>query len=99
MKMLTAEIIKSLKKTPLYSQEKNPNPAILVKFFCPWNQWTWYVTEGDLQENGDWLFFGLVEGFEKELGYFLLSELESVKGPGGLKIERDMHFEGNLKDV
>lgn len=37
-------------------------------------------------------FFGLVDGFEKELGYFSLSELESVKGPLGLKIERDLYF-------
>ena len=27
-----------------------------------------------------------------ELGYTLLSELESVRGPGGLKIERDLWF-------
>jgi hypothetical protein len=40
------------------------------------------------------MFFGLVEGHEKELGYFNLSELQSVKGPFGLKIERDMHFDG-----
>jgi hypothetical protein len=99
MKLLTAEIIKTLKKTPLYSQEKNENPKIIVKFFCPWNQWTWYVTEGDEQEDGDWLFFGMVHGEEKELGYFVLSELESITGPGGLKIERDLHFEGNLKDI
>ena len=29
---------------------------------------------------------------EKELGYFTLAELESVTGPGGLKIERDLYF-------
>jgi hypothetical protein len=99
MKMLTAENIKLLEKTPRYSQEKNKNPKVLVKFFCPWNQWTWYVTEGDKQEDGDWLFFGMVHGFEKELGYFQLSELTSLRGPGGLKIERDMHFEGTLEDI
>lgn len=36
--------------------------------------------------------FGLVVGLEKEFGYFLLSELESVKGPLGLKIERDRYW-------
>ena len=30
------------------------------------------------------------EGFEKELGYFSLSELESVRGPYGVGIERDL---------
>jgi len=38
------------------------------------------------------IFFGLVIGFEAEFGYFSLSELESVRGPLGLPIERDQHF-------
>ena len=59
-----------------------------VKFFCPWSNWTWYAAEFD----GEDLFFGLVDGFEKELGYFSLSELEGLTGPGGLKIERDLHW-------
>ena len=40
MKLLTKEIEKKLPK--LYSQEKVENPVIIVKFFCPWNQWTWF---------------------------------------------------------
>lgn len=44
----------------------------------------------------DWMFFGLVDGMERELGYFTLRQLESVKGPGGIAgIERDMYFEEN----
>jgi len=43
-------------------------------------------------EDGDWLFYGLVDGFEKEWGYFSLKELESVRGPLGLGIERDIYF-------
>lgn len=90
MKLLTQEIIKSL--PPLYSQEKNPDPLVRVKFFTPWSNWTWYATEGQKDEDGDWRFSGLVKGQETELGYFVLSELESVRGPFGLKIERDMYF-------
>lgn len=37
-------------------------------------------------------FFGLVKGFANELGPFMLNELESVKGPFGLGIERDKFF-------
>jgi len=37
-------------------------------------------------------FFGYVEGFSSEWGYFSLTELASVKGPFGLKIERDLHW-------
>ena len=41
----------------------------------------------------DFCFFGLVDGHEKELGDFLLSELEEVRGPMGLPIERDLHWQ------
>ena len=34
----------------------------------------------------------MVHGLEKEIGYFVLSELEGLIGPMGLKIERDKYF-------
>lgn len=37
----------------------------------------------------DYLFFGLVNGEEAELGYVSLREIMSITGPLGLKIERD----------
>jgi len=40
----------------------------------------------------DFQFFGLVDGMEKELGYFNLSELESIRGKFGLPVERDMYL-------
>ena len=40
----------------------------------------------------DVIFFGWVIGHEKELGYFNLKELESVRGRLNLGIERDLHF-------
>ncbi len=87
MKLLTKEILEKLPK--LYSQEEKGLEAVaVVKFFTPDSNWTWYATEFD----GEDLFFGLVDGFEKELGYFSLSELQSVKGALGLPIERDMYF-------
>jgi len=94
VKLLTKEIITKLDNAPLYSTDEQNISPIIVKFFCPWNNWTWYAVEGALNEDGDWEFFGLIEGHEKELGYFVLSELACVTGPGGLKIERDMHFDG-----
>ena len=102
MELLTDEIRGKLPK--LYSQENNPDPIVQVKFFTPWSNWAWYVIEGEpvLDEDGneeDFLFFGLVEGFEKELGYFSLRELESVKGPFGLTIERDLFFKGEPLSV
>ena len=60
-----------------------------MKFFTPDSNWTWYASEFD----GEDIFFGLVAGFEIELGYFSLSELKEARGPLGLPIERDRFFE------
>ena len=73
----------------LYSQENVADPLVRVKFFTPWAEWTWYGIEFD----GEDAFFGLVDGFERELGYFSLSELENLEGPSGLRVERDLYFE------
>lgn len=74
----------------LYANEELGLAAqALVKFFTPDAGWSWYAAEF----NGDDIFFGLVIGYELEFGYFSLSELESVRGPLGLPIERDLHFE------
>jgi len=88
MKLLTKEIREKL--PPLYSQDGLGGKAVVhVKFFTPDSSWTWYATEFD----GEDRFFGLVDGQEKELGYFSLKELESVRGPLGLPIERDLHWQ------
>ena len=89
MKLLTAEIRKAL--PALYSQEGKGWDAIAhVKFFSPYSGWTWYATEFD----GEDLFFGLVQGHEQELGYFSLSELESLTAMNGKLplVERDLYF-------
>jgi len=74
----------------LCAQEKLGADAVAyAKYFTPDSNWTWYATEFD----GEDTLFGLVEGFEKELGYFSLSELRAAKGPLGLPIERDLHWQ------
>ena len=96
MKLLTKELREKL--LPLYSQDgKGGKAVVYVKYFTPSSSWSWFITEGEpvLSESGteiDFKFFGLVFGHEKELGYVLLSELEEVRGPMGLPIERDLHF-------
>jgi len=90
MDLLPAEVRKLL--PPLYSQEETKDPIAQVKFFTPDSNWTWYATEGAEQED-DFLFFGYVIGLESEWGYFVLSELQSAKGPLGLPIERELYFE------
>ena len=87
MKLLTDELIKTL--PPLYSTENIKDPLIQCKFFTPDSSWSWYVLEFDKTNE---IFFGYVCGLERELGYFSLSELESVKGQLGLGVERDISF-------
>jgi hypothetical protein len=84
----------------LYAQDGKGMDAIAyVKFFDPTGSWTWYATEFD----GEDTFFGLVCGFEQELGYFSLNELKHCKdgfrGFKALPIERDLNWKPRpLKD-
>ena len=104
MVLLTKEKRKEI--PAMYSQDGLGGDAIAcLKMFTPDSSWTWYVIEGEsvLDEDDkviDFCFFGMVDGFEKELGYFLLSELEKIKGPLGLPIERDLYWKPTkLKDI
>ena len=96
MELLPNEV--QAKLPPLYSQEDKGWDAVAqVKFFTPWSNWTWWATEYDPATK---IFFGLVQGFEREPGYFSLEEMESVRGPGGLTIERDLYWTSKpLKEV
>ena len=89
MEVLPKEIEVTL--PPLYATVNiaTRNKIVKVKFFSPDTNWTWYVVEFDKLNR---IFFGYVCGIAKEWGYFSLDELEEVKGPLGLHIERDLHF-------
>ncbi|HJO66885.1 MAG TPA: DUF2958 domain-containing protein [Sphingomonas sanguinis] len=62
----------------------------VAKLFLPWTAGTWLVTEMD--DAG--LAFGLADlGFgTPEVGYISLDEIMEVEGPGGLRVERDIHW-------
>jgi hypothetical protein len=88
MRLLTKEL--ESRFAQLDSQESKGDEAVVVaKFFTPDSCWTWLATEYDPNTRE---FFGLVIGLETELGYFSLDELESVKGPLGLPVERDLYW-------
>jgi len=77
----------------LYTTEETrvDEKVLLVKFFDPYTQWTWYTCEYDPEER---LFFGYVVGQEKEWGEFSLDELESLMMPDNVtpRVERDVNF-------
>ena len=66
--------------------------APVVKLFCPWRAATWLISE--LNPDDPDLAHCLADlGFgTPELGSARISELAAVRGPGGLGIERDLHF-------
>lgn len=111
MKLITNEIIKLFEKYPIGSQDgKGGDATVIVKFFYPAGAATWLITEGNLikDENGnvsDIEMFGFCcpMGVEYgELGYVMLSDLESVEVIPGLKVERDLYFPNgkiNLRDA
>lgn len=100
MKLLTKDLLQKLQKQDPYhpsgpgrelTQEEE---MVLVKFFTPDANWTWYaVSASEDPDTHDVQFFGLVDGLELELGYFWLSELEAVRGKLGLPVERDLYWE------
>ena len=99
MKLMTKELEKKFEKYPLYSQEgKCDDAEVVVAYFNPCGAGTWLITEGEKQDDGDWLFFGYCHIFEWEWGYVSLSELEEIVLPFGLTIERDLHT-GNKKYI
>lgn len=91
MELLTDAIKKAL--PPLYATENIPfeEKEPTVKFFNPMGSQTWEIYEGS-PEGDDWRLFGMCDlGFgSPELGYVMLSELESIQLPMGMGIERDI---------
>lgn len=96
MELMTKEIERKFEKYPVGSQDGlGLDAKVLVKYFNPIGAGTWLIIEGDKLKNGEFEMFGYVDlgdSNNAEYGYVYLSELESIKLPGGLKIERDLHL-------
>lgn len=97
MKLILASQLKALKTNWTKTQEAAErgtqiDVAPVIKLFCPWGAATWLLTEVKPGEPN--ILFGLCDmGMGcPEIGYVSLSELEAIRGPGRLKIERDIHF-------
>lgn len=85
-------------RTPaLYATDGQGNDVIVqARYYLDRTYWEWFLIEYD----GEDLCFGLVSGFEVELGYFTLSELESAAEFISDKVRLDTDFEPKpLADV
>ena len=90
-KLMTKELGEKI--PALYANENvDDYDAVLApaKLFSPYTGWRWYITEWNAA-TGE--CFGLVEGFETELGYFDLTELSEATVFGRVPaVERDLYW-------
>lgn len=103
MKLLTEEIREKLLRNGeindvrMMLNQEPINFKPVVKLFTPDAQATWLLTEinPDYPDEA----FGLCDlglGYP-ELGYVQLSELEALRGPMDLPVERDRHFKARKR--
>lgn len=88
MLLLTKELLKKIPSTEAAYSTKDP--IVWVKFFYPDFSWTWYLCGYDPDSD---IAFGLVDGWEIEIGDFSVQELRQTKGKLGCSIERDLYFD------
>ena len=97
MKLITKEIERKLPALGATDGKDPSSVPVVFKLFNPAGAGTWYITEGDLTTG---TLFGLCDlGMGAEIGYVDFNELKGVKLRFGLKIERDLHWEGTLADA
>lgn len=88
MKLMTEEL--KARFAEVGDQGEVSDPLIVAKFFNPCGRETWYATEYDPEHH---TCYGYVTGMlEDEWGSFSIAELESIRLPFGLGIERDLYF-------
>ncbi len=104
MKLFTKQQKEKLIKNHLHHKEywNDEHPQYKefkaeVKLFNAGGIGRWYLSELNPDTN---VAFGLCELTEQELGYVSIDELQSIKGWGGLGIERDKFFKPTaFKDI
>ena len=91
-KLITKELGETIPALYAYEDVEDYNSVLAhMKLFSPYTGWRWYVTEWEAETG---LCFGLVEGFETELGYFQLTELAETTVFGGVPaVERDLYWQ------
>ena len=92
MKLLTADLKKKLTKAGY------DNMKPICKLFMPWGRATWLITGMD--RNG--VLYGFADlgmGCVEWGGIESLEGLEAIRGPFGMKIERDLYWTPSEQEV
>lgn len=74
------------------AQNEDFDPFPIVKLFAPWAAMTWLLS--DLDPSDADIAFGVIDlgnGFP-DLGTVRISDIEAMRGPLGLAVERDVAF-------
>jgi Protein of unknown function (DUF2958) len=94
-KSQTEQLIANCQEQILNNERGNPNIDFkpVVKLFTPDAQSTWLLTE----LGNDDIVYGLCDlGMGcPEIGFVCMYELRDLRGPLGLPVERDEHFEAD----
>ena len=100
MKLLTKTIIQQLiqngfDQEPVRGTDQEMDFKPAIKLFTPDANCTWLLTELDPHDHD--ITFGLCDlGMgSPELGSVRISELEQIRGPLGLPVEKDLHFKAD----
>lgn len=69
---------------PLYSSVEDPDPMVVIRFYAPWNNWAWYVVEGERDESHDFFLSGWIVGWvDDERAPRSLEEFDQRSRAGG----------------
>lgn len=93
MKLFTKAILNKLPTLDESAQLSISEQKVWMKLFNPCGVGTWYITALDPETNEAFGFVNLGNSQFAELGYININELQSIKLPLGMKIERDIHFD------
>ena len=90
--LMTKELGKSIPALYAHENVENHDDVLAAaKLFSPYTGWRWYISEWQAETG---ICFGLVEGFETELGYFSLDELAEATVFGSVPaVERDLYWQ------
>lgn len=95
-RLITAHAAEAKAEETIGDDDAGTKP--ILKLFAPWAGATWLFSSMYEAVEGDHILFGFNDmgiGY-CELGYASLAEIKQLTGPGGMKVERDLHFECDL---